>query len=101
MSDRSKHFASALAEPKFALIAAVGEFTTRAPLAYSQIPAAIALILGFLAQLVMTVFGSVNQERTVLFWSGVSLAVLTLAGLPIVRRQKKTGRSNPEVESYA
>ncbi|MDO9069531.1 MAG: hypothetical protein Q7W05_13895, partial [Deltaproteobacteria bacterium] len=62
MADSSKHFASALAEPKFALfsagqfisqfgdflaqialIAAVGEFTTRAPLAYSQIPVAIAL----------------------------------------------------------
>ena len=62
MSDRSGHFASALAEPKFALfaagqfisqfgdylaqialIAAVGALTTRAPLAYSQITVAIAL----------------------------------------------------------
>lgn len=62
MPRRSGHFASALAEPRFALfaagqfisqfgdylaqialIAAVGAFTTRAPLAYSQITVAIAL----------------------------------------------------------
>ena len=60
---------------------------------------ASALTLGFLAQLVLPAFGSVNQERTVLFWSGISLAVLTLAGLRIVRRQKKTERSNPKAGS--
>jgi len=62
MSEHSKHFASALSEPKFALFAAgqlvsqfgdylaqmaliavIGAYTTRAPLAYSQITVAIAL----------------------------------------------------------
>jgi MFS family permease len=62
VTNKSGHFAAALAEPRFAffaagqlisqfgdflaqiaLIAAVGEYTTRAPLAYSQITVAIAL----------------------------------------------------------
>ncbi|MBI5806725.1 MFS transporter [candidate division TA06 bacterium] len=60
---------------------------------------ASALTLGFLAQLVLPAFGSVNQERTALFWCGASLAFLTLAGFRIVYRQKKTERSNSKAGS--
>jgi MFS family permease len=53
---------------------------------------ASALVLGFLAQLVLPAFRSVNHERIVLFWCGVLLALMALGGSWMVKQQKNLER---------
>ena len=103
MKKTSGHFASALAEPKFsfyavgqllsqfgeylaqiAVIAAVGHFTTRAPLAYSQITVAVALPALLFGPLVGVVIDR-QPKRHVLMAADLGRACVMLS-IPVVMR---------------
>jgi MFS family permease len=49
---------------------------------------AVSLLMGFAAQLVLPLLGTVNHERVALFWTGAFLAVLSLLAVYIGRNRK-------------
>jgi len=99
-SKQSGHFASALAEPKFALfaagqfisqfgdylaqialIAAIGQFTSRAPLAYSQITVAIALPALLFGPLIGVVVDRRSKRAGLMVADGVRAVIVFLIPL--------------------